>query len=80
MHTQPTYPLFPSTDIHESDTEEIAIPFTVRFEDYLTTPGLALGVGQRINFSGNLDEITIDFDVTMGQYINLSEVIHVLPA
>eukprot|EP00903_Cladosiphon_okamuranus_P012210 g11450.t1 len=70
--------------LHESDTAQISIAFEIEgtiswfgdFEDIsaLTTPGLALGEGQKVNIKQETDSVTLTFDLTNGQYINLSEV------
>lgn len=62
-------------DLHESDTQEISIPFELNYyTDSLTTPGLALGVGDRFNVNEDAFRVSLSFDLTNGQYINLSEV------
>lgn len=69
--------------MHESDTQTISIPFEVDclpcdgISD-LTTPGLALGVGQRVNINGEASALTLEFDLSNGQYINLSEVVYLV--
>lgn len=72
-HTVPRLS-FPYTDLHESDTATIAISFVVDGVSDLTSPGLALGVGQKVNINQNLGSLELDFDLTNGQFINLSEV------
>lgn len=79
---QPDDPSFPYTDVHESDTQAISIPFEVECAycdgiSDLTTPGLALGVGQRVNINAQAADLTLEFDLSNGQYINLSEVVHI---
>eukprot|EP00904_Undaria_pinnatifida_P010557 jgi/Undpi1/6631/HiC_scaffold_20.g09110.m1 len=68
-------------DFHESDdSTQVAIPFTVTasYEDVssVTSPGTALGTGQKINFPADTwdDTIYIVFDVTNDQWIGVSEV------
>ena len=69
-------PSFPYPDVHESDTQDISIPFEVNYDiSDLTTPGLTLGEGQRVNVKEAANFVFISFDLTNGQYINLSEVI-----
>lgn len=66
--------------MHESDTENIAIPFDVWADSSsigvsgLTTPGLALGEGQRVDVNQEAPDLTLKFDMSAGQFINLSEV------
>lgn len=67
--------------MHESDAEVIAIPFEVRFDfaygvSDLTTPGLALGAGQLVDIDRASTSLSLEFDLSNGQYINLSEVVH----
>lgn len=69
--------------MHESDTEQIAVPFSVYvgsslFSSDLTTPGLALGEGQRVKINEEAYSVRLQFDLTNGQYINLSEVTYML--
>lgn len=76
---KPFFNVFPpcplaATDLHESDTQEISIPFTLGTTAGLTTPGLALGVGQRVNVKEETSSLSLFFDLTNDQYINLSEV------
>eukprot|EP00903_Cladosiphon_okamuranus_P007236 g7023.t1 len=66
--------------VHESDTLQIAIPFDVD-KDHgtlvssdLITPGLALGEGQRVNIGEEASSFRLEFELTEGQFINLSEV------
>ena len=72
---------FYALDFHESDdSTQVAIPFTVTasYEDVssVTSPGTALGTGQKINFPADTwdDTIYIVFDVTNDQWIGVSEV------
>ena len=73
---------FPYTDVHESDIAQISIPFQFDYPDIsdLTSPGLALGTGQKVNVNTNIDSFTLFFELTNGQYINLSEVKDALAA
>ena len=78
--------MYDYADVHNSDTEAISIPFTVDTEGFgydpvsdLTSPGLELGVGQQVNIDGNTDNVQIEFELTNGQYIDLSEVIGAQP-
>lgn len=41
----------------------------------LTTPGLALGVGQKVNVNDEASAIFLEFDLNNDQFINLSEVL-----
>lgn len=74
------YRLHPS-DFHESDdATKIAISFTVAADSKevsgLTSPGTALGAGQKVNLPADTfdDLIRITFTLTNDQWIDVSEV------
>lgn len=75
----------PPIDIHESDTAQVSIPVVVQIGGYyssdsvsdLTSTGTPLGEGQQINIPSSFEsagEVLLDFTLTNGQYISLSEV------